>query len=56
LEAVARDEIAAYFRDADDAVHPAARMAHLNDAAQIARDRGIGECLSAYDAALRGIR
>ncbi|WP_433825975.1 DUF7380 domain-containing protein [Actinoplanes sp. CA-015351] len=43
LDAMARDEAAAYFRDADDASHPAVRMARLTAAAQIAHERGLGD-------------
>ncbi|WP_405427691.1 hypothetical protein [Micromonospora sp. NBC_00617] len=41
LQTIARDEVAAYFRDADDAPHPAVRMARLSAAARIAHERGL---------------
>ncbi|MFJ6953167.1 hypothetical protein [Micromonospora sp. L5] len=43
LRAIARDEVNAYFRDADTAPSPMVRMARLTTAAQIARDRGLGD-------------
>lgn len=43
LEAIARDEVAAYFAEADAAAEAAVRMHHLEAAAQVATKRGLGE-------------
>lgn len=42
LETIAREEVAAYFRDAEASPVPAVRMHRLEQAARIARDRGLG--------------
>jgi hypothetical protein len=41
LEQIARDEVAAYFADANDSVNASVRMHHLNAAARVATDRGL---------------
>ncbi len=41
LEAIARDEVAAYLAEADGASNGAVRMHHLNNAARVATDRGL---------------
>lgn len=43
LEQVARDEVASFFAEADDAVNGAVRMHHLNAAARVATDRGLSD-------------
>ncbi|XVU23009.1 DUF7380 domain-containing protein [Actinoplanes sp. CA-054009] len=43
LEAIDRDEVAAYFRDAEDAANPAVRMARLTATARVAHERGLGD-------------
>ncbi len=43
LEQVARDEVAAYFADAEGATEPAVRMFRLNNAARVATQRGLPE-------------
>lgn len=55
LEAIARAEATAYFRDADTAPHPAVRMGRLNSAAQIARVRGLGDLERRAAAAMQNI-
>lgn len=42
-ELIARDEVAAYFREAEGAATPAVRMHHLEAAARVARGRGLPE-------------
>lgn len=41
LELIAREEVAAYFADADATSEPAVRMIRLNNAAQVATQRGL---------------
>lgn len=41
LEQVARDEVASFFAEADDAMNGAVRMHHLNAAARVATNRGL---------------
>lgn len=43
LERIARDEVAAYFAEADSSPNGAVRMHHLNAAARVATDRGLTE-------------
>lgn len=43
LEQVARDEVAAYFADAEGTAEPAVRMFRLNNAARVATHRGLPE-------------
>lgn len=41
LEQIARDEVATFLEEADNAPNGAVRMHHLNDAARLATDRGL---------------
>ncbi len=43
LQAIAREEVAGYLRDAEAAPQPAVRMLRLRDAAATARDRGLAD-------------
>ena len=55
LDAIARDEAAAYFRDAEAAPHPAVRMARLHAATRIAHDRGLSDLERQAAAAMQNI-
>jgi hypothetical protein len=56
LEAIARDEVAAYFREADASATPFVRMHHLEAAARVARARGLPDLVRAATSAMQRIK
>jgi hypothetical protein len=56
LEQIARDEVAAYFAEADDSANAAVRMHHLNAAARVATDRGLIQLAREAAAQMQRIR
>jgi hypothetical protein len=56
LEQIARDEVAAYFAEADDSPNAAVRMHHLNAAARVATARGLKELAREAAALMQRIR
>jgi hypothetical protein len=56
FEAIAREEVAAYFREADASATPAVRMFHLEAAAKVARARGLPDLVRNATAAMQQIK
>ena len=56
LEQIARDEVAAFFAEADDSANAAVRMHHLNAEARLATDRGLTDLAREASAHMQRIR